>query len=184
LFPDTYFIDANTLATSLVDLQLKTFKDKTLDLLNLNPNLTENEVIVLASILERETNGGDDLPLIAGILIKRYQEGMPLDADATSQYASSIISQADFEQCIQELCEINFWPKTLTTDQLKSESVYNTRGKVGLPPTPISNPSIKSIDAVVKAKNSPYYYYLHDKLGKAYYAVTLDQHIENIQRFL
>lgn len=184
LFPDTYFISTNTTAKQLVELQLKTFDEKTSDLKPTDSGLTEEELLVIASIVERETNGQDDLPLIAGILIKRYLEGMALDADATTQYSLDILSDDEMKQCIQTLCERDFWPKSLNEADLATENLYNTRGKYGLPPTPISNPSFKSLDAVFNPKQSSYYYYLHDSQGNIYYAVTLEQHIENIYTYL
>lgn len=183
LFPDTYFISTNTTPKELVDLQLKTFTQKVSNLQN-NTDLTDDQLLVIASIVERETNGQDDIPLIAGILIKRYLEGMALDADATTQYSLNILSNAEMKECIQNLCEKDFWPKALTESDLATESSYNTRGKYGLPPTPISNPSLKSLEAVFNPKQSSYYYYLHDNQGNIYYAVTLEQHIENIYTYL
>lgn len=185
LFPDTYFIDQNTSAQSLVSLQLKTFNEKIAEISNTKVfELSSEELLVIASIVEREANKGDDLPTIAGILIKRYVEGMPLDADATTQYAIKDYSDNTITNCIKTLCEIDFWPKSLSEEDLASDSLYNTRGKVGLPPTPISNPSLNALIAVFSPKQSPYYYYLHDISGETYFAVTLEQHIENIRKYL
>lgn len=185
LFPDTYFIATTTSPQDLINIQKQHFNDQTKDLFSSYAGeLTENEIVIMASIVEREALSTDDKNLIAGILVKRYLQGWPLDADATTQYG--IANSTSFPACLDYAgCEsVDFWPKNLTESQLKSSNPYNTRGVLGLPPTPISNPSLSSIEAVINPKESPYYFYLHDLSGNTYFAVTDEEHVANIQKYL
>lgn len=185
LFPDTYFIATTTTPQDLINTQREHFNDKTQALFSsYTGELTDEEIVIMASIVEREALSTDDKNLIAGILIKRYLQGWPLDADATTQYG--IANSASFPSCLDFAnCEsVDFWPKNLTEAQLKSGNPYNTRGVLGLPPTPISNPSLSSIEAVINPKDSPYYFYLHDLSGNTYFTVTDEEHVANIQKFL
>jgi len=187
LFPDTYFTDINTSPQDLINIQLKEFEDKTKKLFeNYNGTLSKKERITLASIVEREVSSQEDRKTVAGILIKRYKEGSPLDADATIQYGlgTSNSSLEYFPNCLQTECKVDFWPINIKEEDLKSEDPYNTRGKVGLPPTPICNPSLNSIEAVINPEESQYYYYLTGTDGITRYAETLDQHIANISKYL
>lgn len=185
LFPDTYFIAKTTTPQQLISKQEEHFDTQVKPLLSsYKGHLSEKEVIIMASIVEREALSTDDKNIIAGILIKRYLQGWPLDADATTQYG--VANSNNFPACLDvNLCDsIDFWPKNLTEAQLKSSNPYNTRGVLGLPPTPISNPSLSSIEAVVNPKESPYYFYLHDLSGNTYFAVTDKEHVANVQKFL
>ncbi len=185
LYPDTYSIDSNTTPIKIVDIQTQTFIKKTKNILN-KSNLSEKEILILASIVEREAKKDIDKKIIAGILIKRYKNNLPLDADATSQYGIAQKKSKTFiKECIEKNCKSYFWKKNLTIKDLKEEGgEYNTRGKVGLPPTPICNPSLKSIKAVIEPKETEYFYYLTDLNGETHYAKTLQEHIKNIQNFL
>ncbi|MBP7928317.1 endolytic transglycosylase MltG, partial [Patescibacteria group bacterium] len=91
LFPDTYFLSEDVTTQELIDKLASTFEEKTVDLLTDSKlavlGMTEDEVITLASIIEREVHSEDARKLVAGILLKRLREGMPLQADATTQYA-------------------------------------------------------------------------------------------------
>jgi len=77
-----------------------------------------------------------------------------------------------------------WWPKLLTTEDLASDSPYNTRKVAGLPPTPICNPGLQAIKAVINPTESKFYYYLTDSEGITHYAVTLDEHNRNIGKYL
>ena len=128
--------------------------------------MSENEVIILASILEREEPDVNERPIVAGILIGRYLAGELLGADATTQYVFGTNK--------------DFWPKNLTQEQLDNANPFNTRKVVGLPPQAISNPGFNAISSVINYKESPYNYYMHDKKGVVHYAKTLDEHNQNI----
>jgi UPF0755 protein len=104
-----------------------------------------------------------------------------LEADATLQYA---LGNLKFKIENLKLAEVDFWPKEITAEDLKLDSPYNTRKYRGLPPTPISNPGLNSLRAAVFPQESPYWFYLSDKEGRMHYAQTLQQHNENVARYL
>lgn len=168
LFPDTYAVPANFTEIDLVNLMLQNYEEKIAPLkteLESN-NLTEAEVINLASIVEREANTIESMKLVAGILSKRLALGMPLQADATMEYI--------LEKDLQDL----------TADDLKIDTPYNTYLYKGLPPTPIGNPGLSSILAVINPEPSDYLFYLTDENGVFHYAETFDEHKQNIARYL
>ncbi len=174
LFPDTYFVSGDIDATALVHLLAVTFDERVQPLFsqeNLQRvDLSPKEVVILASLIEREAKSFEDRKVIAGILLKRLREGMRLEVDATTQY---VVGNSD-----------DWWPHDLTLDDLNNESPFNTRVNFGLPPSPISSVSLDAITAVIFSQESPYYFYLTDTEGKMHYAETLDQHINNISLYL
>jgi UPF0755 protein len=197
LFPDTYLFNAEIQEEQLLDILMKNFEKKTSNILtqdNLDKaGLTLEQTMIFASILEREIYKDEDMPIVAGILIKRWNEGMKIDADATTQYAviaqrygcTELIEETqDVCPNVEDIGEINWWPNNLTVTELESTNPYNTRGVVGLPPTPIANPGLKAIEAVINHVPSEYYYYLTDKDDTTHYARTLQEHNQNVQRFL
>ena len=135
--------------------------------------LTLEEVIILASIVEREGKTGQDRPVIAGVLLNRMQKGWPLETDATLQYALGYQSK-----------DKTWWKKTLTQDDKLIDSPYNTYMNPGFPPGPISNPGIQSINAVIYPKKTEYMYYLHDEKGNVHFAKSLEEHERNIETYL
>jgi len=175
LFPDTYefSIDAND--ETIIEAMSSNFATRTQDIITdaslAKVGLNKEQVLIIASIVEREVVTENDRKIVAGILIKRLKEGMTLGADATTQYAVAPKGNA-------------WWPKDLTVDDLASESPYNTRKVSGLPPTPICSPGLTSIKAVIESENTPYYYYLTDSQGISHFAETLDEHNRNIVKYL
>lgn len=135
--------------------------------------LTLDEVITLASIVEREGRTADDRPIIAGILLKRLKADWPLQADATLQYALGYQAR-----------EKTWWKKALTNDDKNFRSPYNTYLNPGLPPRPIANPGIESMKAVIYPKDTEYWYYLHDPTGAVHYAATIEEHNANVKTYL
>ena len=126
------------------------------------------EVVVLASIVEEETNYGPEKPLIASVYINRLERGMPLQADPTVKYAVG-----------------DFTLKRILNKHLAVESPFNTYLHAGLPPAPICLPSKASIDAVINAKETNYLYFCaSDKLdGTHRFAATLAEHNRNAARY-
>jgi len=175
LFPDTYLIplkaDEEKIILLLKDNFDKKFtKDK--EIQATNKALTQDQVITIASIIERETKNNDEKPTIAGIVLKRWREDMMLGIDATVQYALGYSEE-----------EKVWWRKNLTEEDLKIKSPFNTRIFTGLPPGPICSPGLASIEAVINAVDSPYYFYIHDKEGKVHYARTFQEHLRNIEKY-
>lgn len=161
LFPDTYFVAPNTSAQELVKLLQDNFTTK------VGP--IDQTTLILASLIERETKGDAEKSVVAGILQKRLTAGWPLELDATVQYALGKPGA--------------WWPNTTLADR-KTNSLYNTYLNPGLPPGPIANPGLASINAAKTPQDSPYWFYLHTPDGQIYYAETLEGHNSNIERYL
>lgn len=124
------------------------------------------EVLIMASMVEREAQKDEDRYLIAGVLYNRLKIGLRLDVDATVRYV------------------INNWKDPLTQKDLGVDSPYNTRRYVGLPPGPICNPGLAAIKAALYPAIHKYYYYLTDFEGITHYAKTLKEHNENKLKYL
>lgn len=178
LFPDTYLVPRTATAETVLSIIKNNFKNKFNEELQTqakNKKLTEKQVLILASMVEREARQQISREKVASIILKRYLANWPLQIDATVQYALGYQS-----------AEKSWWKKELTEDDLKIDSPYNTYKNKGLPPEPISNPSLSSIKAVINAdENTPYWYYItDDKNGVMRYSVTLEEHQNNINKYL
>lgn len=192
LFPDTYFLNASIDEEQLISILTSTHEQKTSKIFSLTPpeniGLTKEQVMIFASILEREVFDPIDRPIVAGILINRFRENELIGADATTQYvkATYYLCQEASSLCPSEEVAnaIDWWPLELTATDLEIDSPYNTRKNFGLPPAPISNPGISSIQAVLNYEDTDFRYYLHDSTGKTYFATTLEQHNNNVANYL
>ncbi len=169
LFPDTYrfFRDATT--EEVVQKLLSHFDEK------LTPELraevatqgkTVYDVVTLASVVEREVRSSEDRRVVADIFWRRLEEGMPLQSDATVNYATG-----------KSL-------PSVTLEDTANVSPYNTYKYRGLPMGPIDNPSIDAIEAVVHPTPNHYVYFLTDDTGNVHYANTLDEHNRNKAKYL
>lgn len=166
LFPDTYEITPEATVEDILRKMLQNFDEK------ITPELREEiasqgktlfEVIILASILEKEVKTYEDRQITAGILWKRLRMGWPLQVDATLAYLTGKESL------------------NLTKDDLKIDSPYNTYKYYGLPLGPICNPGLESIKAAIYYKENSYWFYLTTPEGEAIFSETLEEH--NIARF-
>jgi len=192
IFPDTYFLNKDIQEEDLVNLLKDTFNQKTADVLTdeniRKTGLSKEQIVIMASLVEREVSKNDDRPIVAGILLKRLREGMKLDVDSTIQYAVAMQRLCKGSgYCIPTLdqyMKLNWWPTDLTQEELNIDSPYNTRINVGLPPTPISSVSVSSLNDVISPQDTPYYYYLTGKDGITHYAKTLEEHNANIAKYL
>ncbi len=180
LFPDTYIVEKTITPQELRDMLVTTFEQKlTLDRREQlrQQGITQQQLLILASIVEREVVTMDDRKIVAGILLKRWRNNWMLGADATTQYAVATTQCVLFTQCA-------WWPKSLTFEDLSLDSPFNTRRVTGLPPGPIANPGLGAIDAVLGYVESPYWYYLSDAEGNTHFAETLEQHNLNIASYI
>lgn len=192
LFPDTYFFNKDVEEEELVEKLVDTFNVKTKDLLtedNLKKaGLTKEQAVIFASMVEREVSNLDDRPIVAGIIIKRWKEGMKLDVDATTQYSAAtrrLCRGQDYcVSSIEDIFEFEWWSKNITREELDSENPYNTRAVVGLPPTPISGFSLSSLEAVLNYQETPYYFYLTDSDGVTHYAKNITEHNQNVSKYI
>ena len=135
--------------------------------------LTKNEVITLASIVQKETAKIDERPRVAGLYLNRLKNGWPLQADPTVIYT------------IKEAKGQDYVVKRVLYADLKIKSPYNTYINRGLPPSPIGMPDINTIDAVLNAEKHEYFYMCVDidKLGYHKFAKTKAQHNRNAAKY-
>lgn len=178
LFPDSYLIPPYFDNEDILELLLENFAKKTSDLPEEVDDFSQEEILILASIVEREAKTSQDRRIVAGILVKRLNEDWPLQVDATSQYYKANL-QYKLEGWLDD-----WWPGVSPAD-LKMANPYNTYLNLGLPPGPICNPSLSSIESVVNYQPSDYWYYISDTKGESmYFAKTLGEHEANIQNYL
>lgn len=173
LFPDTYQLPREALITNILPLFKQNFDRKYGELQKAPTNtLTDQQVIIVASLVEREAKFPEDRPLIASVIINRLKINMALQIDSTIQYALGY--QSDTK---------TWWKKALTSDDLQLKSPYNTYLNTGLPPTPICNPGQAALQAALNPASTDYLYYIADKTGHSHFAKTLAGHNKNIQQY-
>lgn len=174
LFPDTYALAPNVTTADVIDKLTKQF-ELVATSLKIAPDQL-NRTVTLASLIEREAGGDAERAEIAGIISKRVANKWALQIDATVQYA---ISSA---RCRIRICD--WWPRDLSKTDLAFNSPYNTYKNKGLPPGPIDNPGKASLTAAVKPNQTKNWFYLHDAGGQVHYAVTVEEHNQNICTYL
>lgn len=168
LFPDTYFFELNQDALDIENTMRENFARKVEPLSGAVAASKHSlrEVVIMASILEKEARTPEDMALVSGILWKRIARGMPLQVDAPFLY---LLGKASNE---------------LTDTDLNMNSAYNTYKNKGLPAGPIGNPGLNALQAAITPEGSPYFYYLSDKNGNIHYARTFDEHKANKVKYL
>ena len=177
LYPDTYFFKKTDLQSELfpqllIKTAIKNFIKKTKNLSWKNPyNLTPYQVLIFASIVQKEEFNQKNKPLVADILIRRFKNHWKLGADRTLCYGLQITS---------DKCKNYLYNKYL----LDKSNPYNTRANFGLPPTPVGNPTLDTIKAVLNPIKNNYRYYLHDKNWQIHFARTANEHNLNKYRYL
>jgi UPF0755 protein len=170
LWPETYRIPTRDDADAVIQRLLNQFTEATAGLpwdqaeeLGVSPY----ELVVIASMIEKEAAVQRDRPLIAGVIYNRLREGMPLGIDATLLYDDPT---PDGE---------------LSTADIETDGPYNTRIRTGLPPTPIASPYLWSLRAALNPADTPYYYYvLCGDDGGHRFAVTYEKHLANVDECL
>lgn len=171
LFPDTYNFAQNSSIETIVAIMKDNFEKKYASLPTIN-KLSKKEIVTLASLIEREAKHAEDRPLVSSVMHNRLNINMALQVDATIQYAIGY-----------DYSEHTWWKKGLTINDLQINSLYNTYNHQSLPPEPICNPGLAALQAAVEPANTNYFYYISDKQGINHYAVTLDEHNNNIKRY-
>lgn len=168
LFPDTYFFPTNAKAVEIVSALKENFYKKTGPLENKIKlfGKTKSEIVIMASIIEKEAATPEDRRIVSGILWKRLKLGIPLQVDATFLYTLGKRSDE------------------LTETDLKTDTPYNTYTKRGLPIAPIGNPGLDAILSAIEPEDSPYLFYLSDDNGKMHYAKNFDEHRANKAKYL
>ena len=173
IIPNTYTFFWNTTAAKLLNRlyseEKKFWKEERLQKAR-TLGLTPQQVYILASVIEEETNKYDEMPLMASVYINRLNKGMPLGADPTVKFATR-----------------NFAAKRVTLKMISQSagSPYNTYRNAGLPPGPICTPSIKTIDATLNATTTNYLYFCAkpDFSGYHAFAVTDAEHFKNARAY-
>lgn len=166
LFPDTYRVFIDDEPADVIRRMLATFEQKALPGLTSLENRSTDDLVIMASIVEREVQTDDDMALVAGVLWQRNDDGVGLDADATVRYA------------------LDKPTGPLTVADLADDSPYNTRKFRGLPPGPISNPGLRALQAAANPEPSDYYYYLNAPSGETIFSKTNDEHNVNKAKYL
>jgi UPF0755 protein len=168
LFPATYDMKAGATADDLVDKQLDAFRDN-FGSVNLarahKKNLTAYDVLIIASLIERETPSAKERPLIASVIYNRLKLPEPLSIDASIRYAE------------------NNWTKPLKKSELDKDTPYNLRNRLGLPPTPIGNPGLASMKAAAKPAKTGFMFYVAKPGACHAFAETLAEHEKNVAAY-
>lgn len=159
LFPDTYTLPLDVTPQEIRDMMIKNFNTRTAE------QKVTKDTIILASIVEREAKFDEDRAKIAGVYLNRLEKGMKLEADPTIQYAKGS------------------WDEIKLSDYQNEISVYNTYLHEGLPPTPICNPGLKSIEAVLYPEKNGWLYFFHKSNGHAVYSQTIEEHEANLKKY-
>lgn len=163
LFPDTYSFLPNIKEDQVFE-ELRDAFDKKISSIQEEVDDSEHtleDIVIMASIIEKEAWKEKDRRLISGVLWNRIDIGMPLQVDATFLYINGKNTY------------------NLTYDDLAIDSPYNTYKYKGLPITPICNPSLSSLKAAVSPDESEYLFYMADRVGNTYYAFNFEGHKQN-----
>jgi uncharacterized YceG family protein len=145
LFPATYTLTVGSSAKQLVNKQLAAFRQNFAHV-NMryahSKHLTRYDVLIIASMIEREAELARERPLVAAVIYNRLKQGMPLGIDATIRYYT------------------NNWQRPIRESELQDDEPFNTRLNRGLPPTPIGNPGLASLQAAAHPAHKPYLFYV------------------------
>jgi UPF0755 protein len=188
-FPDTYLIPKDEAPLQVAQRFINKFNEKFQPYADkfVKENIKWNTALKIASIVQREAAGKDDMPLIAGILWNRLLKDVKLETDDTVQYVRDDIlhyGKARFDVQLTSYSSEGDWWKPIKAEDKNIESPYNTYRNKGLPPHPICNPGLDAINAVLNPAETECFYYLHDSNGQIHCAKTYKEHQENIEQFL
>jgi UPF0755 protein len=176
LFPESYNVPFDIAPDALITLMLDTYDQRVTTAMRQQAAASQRtlqDVMTLASIVEREAVVADERPVIAGVYLNRLKKKMALDADPTVQYAMGY--QATTQQ---------WWKSPVTLDEYQGvDSPYNTYTHTGMPPGPICNPSLASIVAALQPTATDYLYFFAKGDGSHVFAKTYEEHQQNIQKY-
>ena len=168
LYPDTYFFprDAEPTALEIINIMLETFESKTESIKNSYTEDEWSDIVKVASIIELEASQNIDRKLISGVIYNRLKDDIPLQVDVSFLF----INRKDTFD--------------LSRDDLQIEDPFNSYRNIGLPPSPISNPTISSINAATNPVEHEYLYFLADRQGNTYFSETFQEHVNKKQIYL
>lgn len=167
LFPDTYYVGREDSFVSVIDGMLKNFGEKfdaDFQAAAQKQGKSIAEIVVMASLLQKEVITEDDMKTVAGLLWKRIAIGMPLQVDATVAYATG--------------------KNTIAREDFTADSPYNTYRYKGLPPGPIANPGLQALRAALNPTPSDYLFYLSKPDGETVFSKTLQEHNRAKEKYL
>src|SRR3989338_4577457 len=161
LFPDTYFFLPNVTEDTVIQAMRQNFDAKIAPLLQAIASSTRSlsDIVIMASIIEREARNSADRRMISGVLWNRLAKEMPLQVDVSFLYT---VGKGTYQ---------------LTNKDLQTDSPYNTYMNKGLPPTAIGSPSLDSLQAAVNPTPNNYLYFLADRNGVTYFSKTYAEHL-------
>ena len=168
LFPDTYEVTTDMTAEDILYMMADNFNYRLTSEMKARAyeeGLSVYDLIILASIVEKEARYPEDRPIIAQVFFKRLDLGMPLQTDASLQYL------------------MNAPKEDVSIADTQIDSPYNTYQHMGLPPGPIANPGVASIEAVLYPANTDYLYFVADRSGHSHYAYTYDEHLDLVNQY-
>jgi UPF0755 protein len=171
LFPDTYRLPKDASARDLIERMLSNFASKVTPEMRAraaDQGRTLHEVVILASIVEREAVLADERSLISSVYLNRLAAGVKLDADPTVQYALGKSG--------------DWWPQITPDDYVSVDSPWNTYLYAGVPPSPIANPGLGAIEAVVTPEDTAFFFFMRDcdaNDGSHLFATSPEQHLTN-----
>jgi UPF0755 protein len=171
LFPDTYNFRMDATPDDVIERLLATFEERVTPEMIAQADargMTLHQIMTVASIIEREAAVATERGTISSVYHNRLERGMPLQADPTIQY--------------QLGTEAEWWPE-LTAADVQRNGVYNTYLNPSLPPGPICNPSLASIEAALNPEQTPYLYFVATGDGTHAFAVTLEEHERNVDQY-
>jgi UPF0755 protein len=177
LAPDTYKIAPLSTAQTIINILQAQFTKSVLENETLHKQISASghsfeEILIVATLLQREARNLEQMRMIADIIYSRLEDDYPLQLCASAQYATG-----------KDRSSGSWWlaPSLLDT---QINSPYNTYLQPGLPPGPICAPSLAALEAAATPLVNDYYYYLHDEAGQIHYARTYEEHQQNINTFL
>ena len=172
-YPDTYLIPIDEDGKQVAKRLINRFNEKFTPLVDkyIAANIRWVTGLKIASLIAREAAGKSDMKLISGIIWNRLDKGMPLQIDATMQYTLGKNDQGK-------------WWGAVDLKEQKNDSTYNSYLHKGLPPTPICSPNIDYIEAALEPEETDCLFYLHDNFKQIHCAVTYEEHLENIKKYL
>jgi UPF0755 protein len=168
LYPDTYRfpkgLSVKEVLTTMVD-QMREKYDEEMLAQTYSLELTEREILTIASIIEKEAATDEERPIISAVYFNRLKRGMPLQADPTVIYG------------------VKHWGEKINKDDITRNTPYNTYVRMGLPPGPIASPGLKSIMAALNPCVVPYLYFVSNNDGTHNFSVTLRQHARAVKSY-
>ena len=169
LFPDTYKLTPGTAPERIAAIMVQNFRDKFGDQLAfISTGLSVHQTVTLASIVETEARLPAERPLIASVYLNRMTKNMRLQADPTVVYALKLDGR---------------WDGNIRKADLQMESPYNTYRIAGLPPGPIANPGLASLQAAANPAKSAFLYFVSKNDGSHVFSGSLAEHNRNVQEY-